>query len=78
LKEDEVGRTFSTHGGNVKCIQKRYLKNLEGRKRQLGRSRHKWDDNIKWVLKGVGWIQMVLDKDQWWAVVNMVLNIRDA
>jgi hypothetical protein len=25
--------------------------------------------------KGVGWIYLVQDKHQWWALVNMVMNL---
>jgi hypothetical protein len=53
---------------------------LEG-KRQLGRPRCRWEDNIKMDLQEVGcggmdWIELVRDKDRWWAVVNAVMNLR--
>jgi hypothetical protein len=46
-----------------------------------GRPRHKWEDNIKMDLKevgyeGVDWIQLAQDRYQWWAFVNMVMNLR--
>ena len=51
------------------------------RKRQLGRPRHKWEDNIKidfqevgWV--GVDWIDVAEDKDRCRAVVIAVMNLR--
>jgi hypothetical protein len=28
------------------------------------------------VWDGVDWIHMAQDRDQWWAVVNMVMNFR--
>jgi hypothetical protein len=36
-------------------------------------------DNIKMDLKEIGWecfdwIYMCLDRDQWWAVVNTIMN----
>ena len=39
-------------------------------KRPLGRPRHRWEDNIKMVLKEVGcdpgeWIDLAEDRDQW-------------
>jgi hypothetical protein len=42
-----------------------------------------WKDNIKEDLKeighdGVDWIHLAMDKVQWWAVVNMVMNLRVA
>ena len=45
--------------------------------------RHKWEDNIKINLKGVGsgivdWIDVAEDRDRWQAVVNMVMNLQVA
>jgi broad specificity phosphatase PhoE len=36
-----------------------------------------WEDNIKMDLKeeGVDWILLAQDRDQWWAVVNMVMKL---
>jgi len=49
-------------------------------KRLCGRHRHRWEDNIKmdpveigW--KGVDWIQLAQYRDQYWALVNMVMNL---
>jgi len=52
----------------------------EGR-RQLGRSRRRWEDNIKMVLQEVGWgsmdwIDVTQDRGRWWALVNAVMNFR--
>jgi hypothetical protein len=51
-------------------------------KRPLGRPRHRWVDNIKmefrergWV--GVDWIDLAQGRDQWRALVNMIMNLRD-
>jgi hypothetical protein len=49
-------------------------------KRPLRRPRHRWEDNIRIDLRkirweGVGWIQLAQDRDQWSAVVNMVMNL---
>jgi hypothetical protein len=35
----------------------------------------------EWILRtldagGVEWIQLAQDRDQWWAVVNTVMNLR--
>jgi hypothetical protein len=51
----------------------------EGR-RPLGRSRHRWEDNIKMDLQevgweGVDWIDMAQDRDWWRAIVSEVLNL---
>jgi hypothetical protein len=51
------------------------------RKRPLGRPRHKWEDNIKMDLRDVGWsgmdwIDLAHDRNQWRALVNMVMNLQ--
>jgi hypothetical protein len=50
-------------------------------KRPLGRPRHRWVDNIKMDLReigwaGVDWIDLARDRDQWTAIVDMVMNLR--
>jgi hypothetical protein len=50
-------------------------------KRQLGRSRLSWVDNIKMDLGEIGWddmvwIEMAQDRDQWRALVNTMMNLR--
>jgi hypothetical protein len=51
-------------------------------KRPLGRPRRRWVDNIKMNFRekigwnGVDWMDMAQDRDQWRALVNMVLNLR--
>jgi hypothetical protein len=50
-------------------------------KRPLGRPRRRWVDNNKTDLReiwwvGVDWIDMAQNRDQWWALVNTVLNLR--
>jgi hypothetical protein len=50
-------------------------------KSPLGRLRRRWVNNIKRDLREVGWdcvgwIDMAQDRDQWTALVNMVLNLR--
>jgi hypothetical protein len=50
-------------------------------KRQLGRPRRRWEDNIKMNLREIGidganWIQLAQNRVQWWAYVNTVMNLR--
>jgi hypothetical protein len=50
-------------------------------KRPLGRARRKWVDNIKMDLREIGrdcmdYIDLAKDRDQWRALVNMVMNLR--
>jgi hypothetical protein len=50
-------------------------------KRPLGRSRHRWVHNIKMDLVeiewcGVDWIGLALDRYNWRALVNSVMNLR--
>ena len=50
-------------------------------KRPLGRPRHRWEDNIKMDLQEVGCggmdlIELAQDRDRWWAIVNVEMNLR--
>jgi hypothetical protein len=50
-------------------------------KRPLGRPRCRWEDNIKMDLRDIGmgvmdWIDLVQDRDQWRALVSIVMNLR--
>jgi hypothetical protein len=49
-------------------------------KRPLGRPRHRWENNIKMDLREIGWggmdwIDLTPDRNQWRALVNMVMNL---
>ena len=51
------------------------------RKRPLGRSRHRWEDNIRMDLEEIGinagnWVNSTLDRNYWRALVNAGLNLR--
>ncbi|KAJ4441995.1 hypothetical protein ANN_11859 [Periplaneta americana] len=50
-------------------------------KRPLGRSRRRWEDNIKMDLREVGyngrdWNNLTQDRDQWQAYVRAAMNLR--
>ena len=50
-------------------------------KRQLGRPRRRWEDNIKMDLQEVGrgggdWMEFAQDWDSWRALVRTVMNFR--
>jgi hypothetical protein len=52
-----------------------------GKKTPLGRPRHRWEDNIKMDHKevgyeGVDWTLLAQGDLQWWAVVNIVMNLQ--
>jgi hypothetical protein len=52
-----------------------------GGRRPLGRTRRRWEDNIKMDLREIGfgdvdWIHWAQDRDRWRAVVNTVMNLR--
>jgi hypothetical protein len=49
--------------------------------RPLGRTRRRWEDNIKIDLREVGWggmdwINLAQDRERWRALVNAVMNLR--
>jgi hypothetical protein len=49
-------------------------------KRPLGRYRRGWEDNIMDLKvtgwEGVDWIHLAHDRDQWWTLVNTVINLQ--
>ena len=68
--------------GHERSIQE-FCGETWGREREspFGRTRHRGEDNIKWILGEVGWGGMVWialsqSKDRWMAVVNAVLNLQ--
>ena len=57
------------YGGEQRCVRVLVGKH-EGR-RPLGRTRRRWEDNIKMDLQEVGcggmdWIKLTQDRNRWW------------
>ena len=49
-------------------------------KRSLGRSRHRWEDNIRMDLEEIGinagnWVDSAQDRNYWRALVNVNLRV---
>ena len=72
--------------GHVACMGERrgvhrvLVGKPEG-KRPMGRPRRRWEGNIKMDLQEVGggywdWMELAQDRDRWWALVSMVMNLR--
>jgi hypothetical protein len=71
---------YVAHMGEVRGAYNILVGRPEGR-RQLGRPRRRWEDNIKRDLReigfgGVDWIHWAQDRDRWQALVNMMMNLR--
>jgi hypothetical protein len=50
-------------------------------KRSLGRSRRRWEDNIRTDFRKIGWecvywMRTAQDRDQWRVLVKTVMNLR--
>jgi hypothetical protein len=68
------------HMGKDRGVHRVLVGKPEG-KRQLGRSRHRWEDNIKMdfqeVVGGRGdWMELAQDRDRWRALVGTVSDFR--
>ena len=75
IEKNEMGGACSVYGGGVHRV---LVGKPEG-KRPLGRRKRK--DNIKTdlqqVVGGCGdWMELAQDRDRWWALVSMVMNLR--
>jgi hypothetical protein len=65
--------------GEVRGVYRVLVGSPEG-KRQLGRPRRRWEDNIKMDLKEkrideANWIRLTQDRVQWWVFVSTVMNL---
>ena len=68
------------HMGEERGAYRVLVGKTEG-KRSLGRSRHRWVDNIRLDLQEVGcgyvdWIGLAQDRDRWRTLVSAVMNLR--
>jgi hypothetical protein len=76
-----MGRAYSMHGEEEeekKNAHRIFIGKPEG-KRPLGRHRRMRDDNIKIILRQIGWSNMdwidpAQDRDRWRTLVNTVIN----
>jgi hypothetical protein len=78
MNEDEMGGRCNTHG-----IDDAYkvLFGKPERKRRIGVPRLRWGNNITMNLreigwKGVDWMHLARDRDQWRFLVNIQINLR--
>jgi hypothetical protein len=67
--EHGMGRACSMHGEKRNVLVYRILVGKSERRRPLGRTIRRWDDNIKMNLREIGlggfnWINLARDKDQ--------------
>ena len=59
----------------------RVLVGKPGGRRPLGRSRHRWVDNIRMDLQKAecgyfDWIGLAQDRESWWTLVSAVMSLR--
>jgi hypothetical protein len=76
----EVTLKWAGHG-EERNTYKILLRKLDGRT-SLRRSMHRWEDNTKMDLREIDledaqWSHLVQNRDQWWALVNTVINLWD-
>jgi hypothetical protein len=79
IKENEIGRSCSMHGGEAECILD--FGEEARRKETTRRPQHRWKDNIKIDIReirwgGMKWFHLAQDRDQWRALVNMAMNLQ--
>ena len=84
LKVLKCSRINIQEAASLALLLKVKVKVLVGkpeRKRQLGRHRRRWEDNIKMDLQEMGggcgdWMELAQDRDRWRALVSTVMNLR--
>ena len=80
VEKNEMGGACGTYVGEERCVQG-FGGETRGKKRPLGRLRHRWKDNIKTDLYdvewgGMDWIELAEDRNMWRALWNAVMNLR--
>jgi hypothetical protein len=58
----------------------RFFVGMPEERRPLGRSRHRWEDNIRMDIREVrcrcvDWMELAQDRDSWRALVSVVMNL---
>jgi len=77
IEKNEMGGACGMYGEG-RGIYRVLVGKPEG-KRQLGRPRHRWEDNIKMEVGlggGMDWVDLAEDGDRWWTLLNVVMNLR--
>ena len=74
-----MGKSCSLNGRGQECCQN--FNRYTYRKKDLGRPRRRWEDNISMDIKEIGifprnWVDLAQDGDYWRALVNAALNLR--
>jgi hypothetical protein len=72
-----MGGACSAYGGKIDVYG--VLMGKPVGKRPLGRTRCRWEDNIKMDFQEVGcgvWTDLAQDRDRWRGLVNVVMNLR--
>jgi hypothetical protein len=74
-----MSEACSTYGGEERRIQGFGGETIG--KELLEKPRARWKDNIKIDLQevvcdGMDWIELAQDRNSWWALVNVLMNIR--
>jgi hypothetical protein len=78
IKAEEIGGICSAYGRNYKCAQ--LLVGKPEGERPPGRPTRRWENNIRMNLgeigrKGVDWMHVAQDRNQWRALANTVMNV---
>jgi hypothetical protein len=68
------------HIGDKRVVYKVLVRKPEG-KGPLGRPRHRRKDNINLIFnkwEGMDWTDLAKDREKWWTLVNVIMNLRVA